>query len=142
MDSAFYAVFITALVLTIFMFLVIEDDLKRKSERVIYIMLLVIMAWPVSYSLLIAPSTITTYTLTCTATTGTALGSCPTPTQSIITQQETNTPLSAWAQGSYLLFVGGMSLITILLFIKYMVEYGLTLFLDGLKSIFKKKNRN
>ena len=59
MLEAFIAVFITALIFTLYSFLIIEEDLKRKSERAIYVMLIVMVAWPVSLSLLQAPGTVT-----------------------------------------------------------------------------------
>lgn len=146
MLDAFLAVFTVAFVLSILTLLIIEDDLKRKSERVIYVMLIVIVAWPVSLTQLsFQPSSTTTTTgipLNCVvlganAVTANTPTSCGTTTE--VQTSITNFPTLAFY--SYMTFSLGITVIFILLFIKYMTEYGLTLFLDGLKSIFKGKRR-
>lgn len=151
MIEAFVAVFLVALLFTTISFLTIEEDMKRKSERAIYILLIAIVSWPITLTLLYAPalsttnSTITNVPLNCIANSANslsanspAIASCGTITRTSTVVTMTNTPISPWAWYSYATFSLGMTLLLVVFLWKFMLEFSLKTFEEGLDGI--KKN--
>lgn len=157
MLEAFIAAFSIAVIFTCYSFMIIEEDAKRKSERVIYILLIAIAAWPVSLSLMQAPSwasstTTTAYSsynviesnvpLYCTlasATCGTTTELIQYPAHNTTTTQtvETNSPFPTWAFYSYMPLSLGITLLLVVFLIKYMLEYSAKTAIEGLSDLTK-----
>lgn len=157
MLETFLAVFTVALVFTFYSFLTAEEDMKRKSERAIFIFLIAIVSWPVSLSLMQAPSfttTTSTYTvsnvpLNCynsdsaLVATGANTVNCGTTTQvqTLTSTSNNESPFPAWAFYSYMAFSLGMTVIMIVLLVRYMYLYSLNTFQEGLDDLSSASHR-
>lgn len=148
MLEAFIATFITAIIFTLYSFLTIEEDTKKKSERQIYILLICIVSWPVSLGMLVAPvsstliTTTTNVPLNCFYNTANTLPSnvpsvsnCGTTTQTSTAILSTNTPFPGWAFIGYMSFSLGITLMQILFLAAFMLKLSAKTMEDGIKDM-------
>lgn len=142
MIEAFFAVFAVAFALTIFSFIILEQDTREKSYRPAYLLFIAIIAWLSTIGLLITPSTTTlsipAYTV---LTTNAVSGSSNIMVQNFpaVTQTTTNnSPLPTYAFYEYMAFAGGMALIDIIFFITFLLKMSVVEITDAGKTLIDK----
>lgn len=148
MIEAFLSVFAVAFVLTIYSFIILEEDMKSKSYRPAYLLFIAIIAWLSTIGLLITPSStvisIAAYNvvtsnvpLMCNA------ASCGTTTevaQYPAYNQTTriNTPVPTYAFYEYMAFAGGMATLCLIFFIMFLMKMSVTEITDAGKDLLQR----
>lgn len=134
MIEAFFAVFAVAFTLTIFSFIILEQDTKEKSYRPAYLLFIAIIAWLSTIGLLITPTSNTISTQAYNVIVGNQLVQYPMVNQTTITDN----PLPTFAFYEYMAFAGGMALINIIFFITFLLKMSVVEITDAGKTLIDK----
>lgn len=140
---AFVATFIIAFTTTLLNFIWVEDDIKKKSDRPIYIYLISFLAWFISIgflgaqtsSTLIYPAQVTTSN----TFNGVAWTNTITTTPAYNVTAISNKPLTVYTFYEWMSFAGAMGILNIVFLVLYMLRRSTSEIGDVLDDLGSKK---
>jgi hypothetical protein len=132
---AFIAVLIVALAATFYAFVILEDDIKKKSDRPIYLLLIGFIAWFISIGFLVNPISASIVSQPYNVIIGTSTIQMP----AITTVATSNTPFPTYTFLEYMAFALAMAILDVVFLILYMLRRSASEIGDTLEDMNSKK---